>query len=275
MFAWLSAVFLASLLGSFHCVCMCGPIAIWSSGSTASATQRKIPAIARITGYHLGRLLTYTVLGVIAGLAGSAFGQIGSLFGIQASAARLVGVLMIVMGIGRVIWLVRGTTSWKPSFIGLAKISNSIASTVASIRPHVLKLPLSLRSVATGALTVLLPCGWLYLFVLVAAGGGSVRAAILLMFAFWLGTVPALVALVAGSLKFVSLSRGSTPWLMPTIGAITLVVCGWFTATGRAAADLSSLGSRGRWLSSEIQVEPSKRIHLLTSGSLPCCENAN
>ena len=49
------------------------------------------------------------------------------------------------------------------------------------------------RALSTGLLTAFLPCGWLYLFALKAAGTGSPLQGALFMIAFWLGSVPALV----------------------------------------------------------------------------------
>ncbi len=67
MFTLLVAIFVASLLGSFHCVCMCGPIAIWNSAAGSKDAARsmldKWQAAKRMIAYHFGRLLTYTVLG--------------------------------------------------------------------------------------------------------------------------------------------------------------------------------------------------------------------
>ena len=74
MWTWLTAIFFASLLGSFHCVCMCGPIAIWSG--RASENGRATMMFSRVAGYHLGRLSTYLVLGAAAGFVGSIFSRI-------------------------------------------------------------------------------------------------------------------------------------------------------------------------------------------------------
>ena len=49
------------------------------------------------------------------------------------------------------------------------------------------------RGAATGLLTTLLPCGWLYVFVATAAGTGRVPDAMLVMLVFWLGTLPMMV----------------------------------------------------------------------------------
>ncbi|MGB3364863.1 MAG: sulfite exporter TauE/SafE family protein, partial [Thermodesulfobacteriota bacterium] len=56
------AVFVASILGSTHCVTMCGPIAITVNNSSGYMSL-----------YHVGRLISYLILGALAGLLGEAF----------------------------------------------------------------------------------------------------------------------------------------------------------------------------------------------------------
>jgi sulfite exporter TauE/SafE len=223
-------------------------------------------------GYHVGRLLTYVILGAIAGVAGKAIGLIGDGAGIQSASARLAGGLMILIGVWRLssLWKKKATSS----FGLLNQISSHIAKTVAGLRPHLAKLPITARSIGIGAVTVLLPCGWLYLFVLFAAGSGSVSSAIGVMAAFWLGTIPSLVAMVSGSLQLNHASRQALPRFMPAIGAMVLILFGAHTATGRASADLRQLESR---IGSVIADQNQSRIDVIQaiqSQPLPCCQNA-
>lgn len=272
----LLAVFTASLLGSFHCACMCGPIAIWSSGVTAPERSKsvsdRINLIKRMGGYHVGRLLTYVILGAIAGFAGKAIGLIGDGAGIQSASARLAGGLMIWIGI----WQLRSL--WKknaaPSLGVLNQLSTQIAKTVAKVRPHLAKLPITARSIGIGAVTVLLPCGWLYLFVLFAAGSGSVSSAIGVMAAFWLGTIPSLVAMVSGSLQLNNASRQALPRFMPAIGAMVLILFGAHTATGRASADLRQLETRIGGVIADPNQSRTDVIQTIQSQPLPCCQDA-
>ncbi len=219
MFTLLVAIFVASLLGSFHCVCMCGPIAIWNSAAGSKDAARTISdkrqSAKRMLAYHLGRLLTYTVLGATAGLIGQTMSQLGEVAGIQSAAARIAGIVMIAMGVKR-LWTImnlqgqgRGAESSAPlaaseqaaSINQGFSFSQRIAQAIASVRPRLAKLSPFYRSLGIGAVTVLLPCGWLYLFVIFAAGTGAVGPAVAVMTAFWLGTLPSLTALVMGLYK--------------------------------------------------------------------------
>ena len=62
----IGAVISASLLGSMHCVGMCGPLAMWASGAGESGSKLAFNSSL----YHLGRMLTYALVGLVAGLLG-------------------------------------------------------------------------------------------------------------------------------------------------------------------------------------------------------------
>lgn len=289
MIGLLLAVLVASLLGSMHCVGMCGPLALWASGAGG---QRGAKGVwPRLLAYHAGRLLTYSIAGLVAGLLGAAVSLGGDVVGIQSLAARVVGGAMIALGLIRYVewqfpqWMrsqPAGATSAGSTSAGLG---GWISAWVAARRPQLNRLPLLLRGVAAGSLTTLLPCGWLYLFVLVAAGTGHPLPAVSVMFAFWLGTLPALTALVAGSFRLAP--RFGT--LLPLIGAMMLLTTGLYTATGRAAADLTPLAqraatvARARSAGADAALEqtangPSvaqQTLDVLSGEPLPCCEDAN
>ena len=80
-------------------------------------------------------------------------------------------------------------------------------------------------------LTGLLPCGWLWAFVVSAAGTASPVAGALVMAVFWLGTVPAMTGVLAlGGAVLDAMRRR-----MPVISAGILIVLGLATLAGRWA----------------------------------------
>ena len=85
------------------------------------------------------------------------------------------------------------------------------------------------RAWLVGALTGLLPCGWLWAFVVSAAGTGSPAAGAAVMAVFWLGTVPAMTGMFALGGAVVSGLR----WRMPVISACVLLALGVATLTVR------------------------------------------
>lgn len=235
MLVLVTAVVTASLLGSLHCVGMCGPLAIWASGSGERAPRRQIFVSTSL--YHVGRLITYTVVGLIAGGIGSLVDVGGQTLGFQLAAARMVGALMVLIGlwrIGKMLLASRLVVSSGPT-------PSRIGAWLVKLRPCIFRLPPSARALSVGMLTTLLPCGWLYLFALIAAGTGSILMGGLTMAAFWLGTVPALTALIAGTQ---TLSREFVR-VVPVATAVLLIIAGGFTASGRGFAGLNSLSDLG------------------------------
>ncbi len=235
MWVLASAVVTASLLGSMHCVGMCGPLAIWASGAgdRVSTTQMSLATSL----YHLGRLLTYALVGLLAGAAGQLVDVGGQALGLQLFAARSVGALMIVFGTLRLVQLARQHRAPQKNFVGQAPKPNWVTRQLLKLRPVVFRLPVPARGLVTGLLTAFLPCGWLYLFALVAAGTGSMLMGSLVMMAFWLGSVPALVGLVSGTRALALRFRR----VIPVGAAVLLIVGGGYTAAGRGFANLNSL----------------------------------
>jgi sulfite exporter TauE/SafE len=98
--------------------------------------------------------------------------------------------------------------------------------------------PPALRALLLGLFTTLLPCGWLYAFVATAAGTGSVSAAVMVMAAFWLGTVPMLAGLGLASRR----ALGPLRRQLPAVTAALLLIIGLLTITGRLHRPASAGG---------------------------------
>lgn len=310
----IGAIVTASLLGSLHCVGMCGPLALWAAGADRSRDARSM--MVPVTLYHLGRASTYALVGLLAGFVGNLLEWSGSALGIQLFAARLFGSLMIIIGfvVGMRLaqpvlkrWLkqvfqstgqkaapvssqagLSNTVPQSPTIVGgrpngsyQSPEPNWITALLMRLRPVVFKLPLAARGLITGMLTALLPCGWLYLFALLAAGTGSAIHGALVMIAFWLGSVPALVSLVVSTKLLTTPVRQA----IPAFAAIMMIVAGAYTATGRGFADLggkmqvsSSLLDQLQSGVSASQLSPEQiRLGLdeLASTPLPCCQKDN
>ncbi|TWT82666.1 hypothetical protein CA13_41290 [Planctomycetes bacterium CA13] len=250
MFTLGMAVFVASLIGSLHCIGMCGPLALWVTGGGASR--------ATITSYHLGRLATYMIAAVAAGILGAAVSFGGDMVGFQSAAAKVAGILLVLVGLYRLALL-------HPRLSGFVTPSSgpsTVASVLQKAKPLIERRGANGKAFLGGLITTWLPCGWLYLFVLVAAGTGSVVTAMVVMFAFWIGTLPALTTMLVGIQSLTPKLRSA----LPIATSLLLIVTGLYTVTGRAAVDVSTLVSPK--LAEEIT--PTSLIDL-TDEPLPCC----
>jgi sulfite exporter TauE/SafE len=89
--------------------------------------------------------------------------------------------------------------------------------------------PPVVRAAATGLTTTLLPCGWLYAFVVTAAATGSASRGALVMFVFWLGTLPVMLAVGIGARRML----GTFGARMPIVSGAAIIVLGVLSIAGR------------------------------------------
>ena len=230
MTALIGTVFLASLLGSLHCAGMCGAFVAFAVGSPATPGGRAACA----AGYHGGRLVTYALLGAIAGSLGAALDWGGSMLGLSRIAAVMAGAMMIGFGVVTLLRLrgVRLSVLRPPA--GLARFVGAGQRFAMGFRP----LP---RATLIGLLTTLLPCGWLWAFAITAAGTGSAAWGAATMAVFWLGTLPVLVTLGLGVQKL----SGALGPRLPAMTAVALVVVGLLTVIGRLGVDGRAMAAVG------------------------------
>ena len=218
MSSLLWAVLLASLLGSLHCVGMCGGIVALCVGGMGS--DDRSPRL--LAAYNLGRLGTYAALGLLSGGIGRAVDLGGGAVGLPRMAAVVAGALMIAAGLvalARTAGIRAGCLSLPGPLQRLFQRGMRAAMGLPPVR----------RSTVVGLLTGFLPCGWLYAFVAAAATTGDPWRGAAVMAAFWLGTVPALVAVGFG----VRLVARPLQRHLPTVSAFCMLAVGVVAVVGR------------------------------------------
>jgi sulfite exporter TauE/SafE len=251
--ALFGAVFLASLLGSTHCAGMCGAFLAFAVAGPEKARHAALHA-----AYNGGRLITYAVLGTAAGALGAAVDLGGSAAGIQRLAAALAGATMVILGAVAVLRLVGWRIPRAPVPAPLQRLA--VAGHRAALAWH----PVA-RAAAIGLLTTLLPCGWLYAFVVTAAGTASPAIGALAMIAFWLGTLPMMIGLGAG-LRTLS---GPLRKRLPMLTSLLLVAVGLGTLVGRAGKTLTTVSPPNRVSIQEV----TERVRTLDATEAPCCHD--
>ena len=135
MIAMLGAVFVASFLGSLHCVSMCGSfVAIYSAGDVSQGKSTWVLHLA----YNGGRLLTYLGLGVAAGSLGAALNLAGEAGGLSDVAAIVAGALIVAWGAAQLLSL--RMPGWWHRLVpdGFARVLGQVAARAQS-RPPLLK----------------------------------------------------------------------------------------------------------------------------------------
>ena len=183
----LSALILG-LGGSFHCIGMCGPIAFVLPVDRSSKWKAALQSLL----YHFGRLVTYSLIGLLFGFVGKGL----YLAGFQQRVSILMGVIMILAVIFPTNYLSKYNFS-KP----LYKLTGKLKTTLGSY----LQKKSNSALFVIGFLNGFLPCGLVYMALIGSIAMGEAYQGALYMFIFGLGTSPLLTgAILAGN--FLSLS---------------------------------------------------------------------
>ncbi len=251
MWILLGTVFIASLLGSLHCVGMCGPFALLAGG----ASDRRSPTWVPTAAYSFGRLVTYCIVGLIFGSLGLALNRGTSFAPWQQSATFAAGGLMIMVGM---IAIAR-QMGWK---IELPSFAGPLQTTLQSLFQLVTRQPPLRKAFLIGSITCLMPCGWLYSFAIVAAGTGNPLWGAIVMAVFWSGTVPIMVALMLGFSKI----GGSIQRRIPVAMASLVIAVGIFTIAFRAPV---AIGNETNVV--DRSEDLIRQVHAVDQAELPCC----
>lgn len=260
MSALLLTVFVASLVGSLHCAGMCGPFVAFAVSRHPRLASRGAIELAPQLAYHGGRLAMYAGLGGLAGLLGGALNQGGALAGIEHAAAIAAGATLVLIGVA----LCLQQFSLRLPGLRLPRAVRAVVD--AGVRYAGGMRPVQ-RAGLIGLLTAILPCGWLYGFVVAAAGTGGAAAGAALMTAFWAGTVPVLAGLGA-TVQGASRLLGARVQL---VASVALVLLGVLTAWGRLSAfDAIHAAAAVRPASVETLAAD---VEQMDSSEAPCCRS--
>jgi sulfite exporter TauE/SafE len=175
----LYTAFFFGLISSFHCIGMCGPIAMMLPVDRNNPTKK----VTQIFTYHIGRLTAYGTIGLIFGLVGKGF----FMAGIQQNLSILIGVAMIAVILIPEKTFTKYNFS-KPVFALISKIKATLGSQFRNK---------SYKSLFTiGLLNGFLPCGMVYVALFGAIAMQNAGFGVLYMVLFGLGTVPMMSSVV-------------------------------------------------------------------------------
>jgi len=198
--------FILGLLGSFHCMGMCGPIAV-------SLPLKENTWTTRITSsllYNLGRTLTYAVMGLILGFMGLGI----HLWGVQQWVSIILGTLMI-LSVGFPLLFHNSALTGQ---------IDHLFSGVKSLFGRFFRFRTYWSTLVIGILNGLLPCGLVYIALAAALVSTSPVDGAVSMVIFGLGTLPALLAVsLAGNFLSLAIRRKMQmliPFLVLLIGML-------------------------------------------------------
>jgi len=213
----LFSAFIIGLLGSGHCLAMCGGITTMltsainkpnvqvtdnnprvgdisikevpsDSPQTNSNCSANVSRFNLVLFYHVGRIASYCLIGAIVGFTGSIAAKN---VGLPIASLRLVAaVFLILLGLYIGQWLL-----WLNRVEALGK---GLWAHLSPLTKHVIPVDNSKKALGLGALWGWLPCGLVYSTLTWAlASGNSLTGAAIMLF-FGLGTLPALLTISLG-----------------------------------------------------------------------------
>ncbi len=219
--AQVGAAFLLALLGGVHCAGMCGGFV----GALQMQRVPQLPAASLSFGYHAGRLTSYTLAGLLAGVVGGAV-YATDILPLQIALLIVGSLMLLAIGgamLGKRAWLAR-----------LEPLGAWLWQRLAPLARKVYPPRSRMQAYATGLLWGWIPCGMVYAALPLALTAGSPWAGALVMAGFGLGTLPTMLAVDvavsrANRIRLPGQGRqgGATAlareWLRPIAGAVIVV----------------------------------------------------
>jgi len=211
----LTAAFVTGFLGSAHCFGMCGGISgLFAVSAEVRSLRQQAP---KAVAYNLGRLLTYAFLGVTVALLGKT--MVDSIPKLAAPIRLASGLLIILVGL-------QLAFNWR-ILAPVENVGSKLWQKVAPSARRLVPVETNTQAVGLGLIWGLLPCGLVYSVLLLAATTADPVHGGLVMLAFGLGTLPAMIAtgLSASKLaQFMSRKRLGAGLLIVLIGIATIAM---------------------------------------------------
>ncbi|WP_010490137.1 sulfite exporter TauE/SafE family protein [Pseudomonas sp. S9] len=176
----LISAMILGLLGGGHCLGMCG--GLMSALSLAIPPEQRSKRFRFMLAYNLGRISSYTVAGLLIGLAGVAVASSPAAMLLRVAA----GILLICMGLY--------LAGWWSGLTRIEALGRGLWRYIQPLTRRFMPVDSMPRALILGGLWGWLPCGLVYSTLLWASSQGNALYSAALMLAFGLGTLPVLIA---------------------------------------------------------------------------------
>lgn len=209
----LASAFLLGLLGSTHCIGMCGGIVGALTLGIKGAPARPWWSLAPyLVAYNIGRIASYAAAGALLGVISAQMFD-----AMPAPTARLV---TRVITSGFMIALGLYLTGWWAGLGALERLGGRLWKRIEPLGRRLLPVRNPMQALLLGLLWGWLPCGMVYAALAWSLASGSATDGALLMLAFGAGTLPMLIALGGAARWFGAMVR--LPWVRRTAGILVL-----------------------------------------------------
>lgn len=194
----LFSALILGLVSSLHCIGMCGPIAMMLPVDRNNSAKR----ITQLMLYHIGRLFSYSMLGLLFGIIGKGF----YFAGIQQQLSIIAGIAMIIIVL---------IPEKKFSQYNFSKPVYRIISNIKASLGNRLKEKSNKGFFIIGSLNGLLPCGLIYAALFGAIAMQQVSLGVIYMVLYGLGTIPLMSLIVITRGMVVPSLRNTLSKLVP------------------------------------------------------------
>ncbi|SKA16655.1 Integral membrane protein [Vibrio cincinnatiensis] len=209
--------FVIGLLGTGHCVAMCGGLSSLLTIGYPSSTS----VLPTLILYNLGRITSYMVFGALIGGVTASISQLASINESLIWLRLLAAVFMIMLGlyIGR----------WWFGLLKLEILGQKLWQYLSPLGRQFLPLKYRWQALPFGFIWGWLPCGLVYSILTWAAVSGSALSGAFIMGAFGIGTFPAMLLMGTSMAK---LKQFQQSLLFRQLAAISIILYGFYTAYG-------------------------------------------
>ncbi|MEO6920038.1 MAG: sulfite exporter TauE/SafE family protein [Collimonas sp.] len=198
-------IFMIGLLGSVHCIAMCGGIVsalsvaagpgagaipirlVVANGGPVQSIAHQVGTLSRVFAYNTGRIASYAMAGAIAGGVAQGLRTFAALSSLQIAAYWLANLILIALGLHLM-------GAWR----GLNRLEGLGRVVWRRLQPAIkyfLPMDSPSKALMLGGLWGWLPCGMVYSVLLTAMLSGDAVSGAKVMLAFGLGTLPMLLAI--------------------------------------------------------------------------------
>lgn len=199
--------FVIGLLGSVHCIGMCGPIVL----ALPSHSSSHVAVLFSRILYNLGRVVTYSFLGAVFGLFGSRL----VLVGLQQNVSIIIGVVILLA-----VFMPRKFRN----YITETKVYQSFNSLIKTSFAKLMSRKANSSFFLFGIVNGFLPCGFVYVAIGGAVATESVLSGTLFMAMFGLGTLPIMLAASILGKHVNSSIRSRINRIMPALAVILAII---------------------------------------------------
>jgi sulfite exporter TauE/SafE len=212
----LFSAFIVGFLGGGHCVGMCGGIV--SAVSLSLPGQR--PKAHYMLAYNAGRITSYAIAGLIAGLIGASGFFLEHVLPIEKFLYGLASIILILLGL-----YLAGVWS---GILVLERLGGVLWKHIQPVSRHFLPLHSAAQAYALGMIMGWLPCGLVYSVLVAALASGSAARGAMLMLVFGCGTLPTMLMMGMAAVRLKAFLqrawvRQGSGWLVFGFGVIGLI----------------------------------------------------